>query len=334
MERIMKVKTVKAVLASSVLMSALVVSAYANDGVGHVGVGGVQYIKSDNIAMHSEELYVSKDKITVDYQFKNLSNQDITETILFPLPAVQANEYYQNVDYRHLLINSFKIWANGKPVMPTVNVRTFMKPIGTDKAVDVTAEFKACGLSDTELKYPWVYTIDTRFVSIAEKLRDCKNPKIAKMIDKTKPLTTEEALHDAVHWETQIIYSWQQTFKAGAITRVKHSYQPLVGGGVHFSEVEYQDYCIGNAVKKAIAGSESKDMLPYSSVGYILSTGANWAKPIANFKLTVERDNDEVVSFCWAGKSHVINQGNGVFTITEKNFTPTKELDVVFLKVR
>ena len=308
--------------------------AYANDSVGHVGVGGVQYIKSDNIAMHSEELYVSKDKITVDYQFKNLSNQDITETILFPLPAVQANEYYQNVDYHPLLINSFKIWANGKPVIPTVNVRTFMTPIGADKAVDVTAEFKACGLSDTELKYPWVQTIDTRFVSITEKLRDCKNPKIAKMIDKTKPLTTEEALHDAVHWETQIIYSWQQTFKAGAITHVKHSYQPLVGGGVHFSEPEYQDYCIGNTVKKAIDNRAFKEVLPYSSLSYILSTGANWAKPITNFKLTVERDNDEVVSFCWAGKSHVVNQGNGVFTITEKNFTPTKELDVVFLKVR
>lgn len=328
----------KAAFATSALMSALATGAYANDSTGHVGVGGVQYLKNDKIAMHSEELYVSKDVIKVDYQFKNLSDKDITETVLFPLPAVQANTYHEDVPNPLGLTDSFKIWVNGKPITPTANVRVFMKPVGEDKSVDVTAEFKACGVSDDELKYPWLQSSHTGFVPIAKKLRDCKNAKIAKMIDKTKVLSTEDALYEQIFWDTQIIYGWQQIFKAGATTNIKHSYKPLIGGGVHFSEAEYQDYCVGNSVKKAIANSkfaQNKDsVLPYSSLSYILTTGANWAKPIADFKLTVERDNDEVVSFCWAGKASVVNQGNGVFTITEKNFTPSKDLNVVFIKVR
>ena len=46
---------------------------------------------------------------------------------------------------------------------------------------------------------------------------------------------------------------------------------------------------------------------PFSALGYILTTGANWAKPIENFKLTIERDKGELVSFCWDGKVNKIS---------------------------
>ena len=57
----------KSLLVCGVLFAAYV---HANDSTGYVAAGGVQYIKNDKIAMHSEELYVSKDLIKVDYQFK------------------------------------------------------------------------------------------------------------------------------------------------------------------------------------------------------------------------------------------------------------------------
>ena len=60
----------------------------ANDSTGFVATGGVQYLKNPKISMQSEDLFISKNIIRVNYQFKNLTAQDITETVLFPLPRV------------------------------------------------------------------------------------------------------------------------------------------------------------------------------------------------------------------------------------------------------
>ena len=61
----------------------------ANDSTGYVSTGGVQYLKNNNIQMYSEDLFISKNQIKVDYQFKNLTNKDISETVLFPLPPIE-----------------------------------------------------------------------------------------------------------------------------------------------------------------------------------------------------------------------------------------------------
>ena len=58
-------------------------TAQANDSTGFVSTGGVEYIKNDNIAMQKENLFISLDKIKVDYEYQNLTDKDITETVLF-----------------------------------------------------------------------------------------------------------------------------------------------------------------------------------------------------------------------------------------------------------
>jgi len=52
---------------------------FANDSTGYVATGGVQYLKNKDIQMFSEDLFISKKMIKVDYQFKNLSNKDVTD---------------------------------------------------------------------------------------------------------------------------------------------------------------------------------------------------------------------------------------------------------------
>ncbi len=46
-----------------------------------------------------------------------------------------------------------------------------------------------------------------------------------------------------------------------------------------------------NGLKK-----KNAERAPIATLGYILTTGANWAKPIQNFKLTIERDASELIS--------------------------------------
>ena len=110
---------------------------------------------------------------------------------------------------------------------------------------------------------------------------------------------------------------------------VKHQYQPLVGGSVSLYEDRYFDqFCMDSHFKKGLKKSQTEHS-PYQALSYILSTGANWAKPIQDFKLTIERDKGELVSFCWNGKVNKISPTQ--FQMVEKNFVPKQDLDVIFV---
>jgi hypothetical protein len=139
-----------------------ITAAQANDSIGYIGTGGVEYLKNKSISMHSEELYISKDKIRVNYEFKNLNNKDVTETVLFPMPAVPS---FLDSDYAdtNATYNNFQVWVNGQLITPDLHVRTFMYPsiikegyrTYADSSIDSTEIFKACGISTTEMMAPW-----------------------------------------------------------------------------------------------------------------------------------------------------------------------------------
>ena len=308
----------------------------ANDSMGFVSTGGVEYLKNDNIAMQKENLFISLDKIKVDYEYQNLTDKDITETVLFPLPEVFLYDYGDFADTAGL-INTFKIYANGKEIKPQVHVRAFLyktEKEGTEEQKfvphDVTAIFRDCGLTEEELMEPWL----RKSASAENKILKCKDPRLAKF--------ELEKYEGELFWGGQIIYSWQQTFKASDTTYISHEYAPLVGGGVSISsilelgeEIPFtEQYCIGPEFKHAI-----KKLIPegggsYRQLGYILKTGANWAKPITDFTLTIERPKDQLVSFCWKGKGEVkkVLQNDKVvqFQVQEKDFLPQQDLDVLY----
>lgn len=301
-------------------------SVVANDSTGYVGTGGIEYLKNKNIAMQSEDLFISKKLIKVDYQFKNLSQHDIAETVLFPLPKVQNYIEYDYADVKGL-IDSFKVTVNGKALKPKMHVRAFL-PSNEDQYIndgdfqaDVTTTLLDCGLTEQELMQPWQQeNIDTH-IQIQQKIQACKNPKIQQL------LAFQD--EDVIRWQSQIIYSWQQSFKANTITQVSHQYQPLVGGSVSLYPDEYNhQFCMDQNFKQGLKKAQSQNA-PFSALGYILTTGANWAKPIQNFKLTIEREPNELVSFCWKG--HVKKISTTQFQMVEKNFIPKQDLDVIFV---
>lgn len=300
--------------------------AVANDSTGYVATGGVKYNKNPDITMQSEDLFISKRLIKVDYEFRNNSKKDIRETILFPLPKIEATMDGDFADTAKL-IQSFKVKVNGQQLQPKVHVRAFMseypsQPEGeaVEKVHDVTAALTACGLSEQELMNPWHEQLDSH--QISNKIKSCQQAQIQKLLN----LSYDEE----VQWSSQIIYSWQQTFKANSITRVQHQYQPLLGGAVAWYDAENDNpFCMDANFKKTMKRLRA-DQAGYSSLSYILTTGKNWANSIENFKLTVERDPNELVSFCWDGPVKKISATQ--FQATAKNFIPKKELDVIFLQ--
>src|SRR5215469_1650651 len=101
----------------------------ANDTLATLGAGGLVPVKSSTIVMESENLHITLHRITVDYVFRNTSNQDVDAVVAFPLPeldgaAIEVSPIeLPSKDPTNFL--SFKLTVDGKPVSTKVEVRAF-----------------------------------------------------------------------------------------------------------------------------------------------------------------------------------------------------------------
>lgn len=308
-----------------ILLLLLAGAAHANDSMGTVSTSGIKYLKNPHIDMQSEDLYISEKQIRVHYKFKNTSSQDITETVLFPLPIVPAATVSDFADTKGL-VNSFRIYVDGKPVRPQVHVRAyFERSNGT--LVDVTADLKKCGLSDQELMHPWTQNKDIE--KLNKKIRTCSSPKIKSLLPASELNTM-----GWTYWSAQIIYSWKQTFKANAVTEIKHQYTPLVGGSflpslkAKDSKAFIDEYCMDENFLKNFKNVKGGSKV-YHHLGYVLTTGANWSKPIGKFTLTIDREPNTVLSLCWDKSLRKV--GPNRFQAVKENFLPKKDLDIIFV---
>lgn len=305
-----------------ILLLLLTGAAHANDSMGTVSTSGIKYLKNPHIDMQSEDLHISEKQIRVHYKFKNTTAQDITETVLFPLPIVPAFTVSDFADTKGL-VNSFRIYADGKPVRPQAHVRAYFER-HNGSLVDVTADLKKCGLSDQELMHPWTKKQDGE--KIDSKIGACRSAKVQSMLSKQ----TDELSY----WSSQIIYSWKQTFKAGSVTEIKHQYTPLVGGSflpslkAKDSKAFIDEYCMDENFLKNFKTVEEGSKV-YHYLGYVLTTGANWAKPIGKFTLTIDREPNTVISLCWDKSLRKV--GPNRFQAVKENFLPKKDLDIIFV---
>ncbi len=57
-----------------------------------LSVGGLNFVRSADVAMESEVLSISPQNIVVTYQFRNLTSQPVTAQIAFPLPDLDLSD--------------------------------------------------------------------------------------------------------------------------------------------------------------------------------------------------------------------------------------------------
>src|ERR1700730_9728669 len=67
-------------------------AARANDSAAELSIGGLQFVRTNDVAMESEDLRISLDRVTVRYQFANTSGKPVTLTVAFPLPDIDLSE--------------------------------------------------------------------------------------------------------------------------------------------------------------------------------------------------------------------------------------------------
>ncbi|NHB76285.1 DUF4424 family protein [Rhodobacter sp. M37P] len=146
-------------------------------------------------------------------------------------------------------------------------------------------------------------------------------------------------------WAIVTRYHWTQTFPAGGVVRISHSYTNRPPGGVFYWTHPPEDwqlhlkdqYCIDEGTSKAIARTlEASGSAEFGNIGtgwnisYILRTANSWAGPIGRFTLTLDKgDPKNVISLCAEG---VRKTGPTTFVIEKTNYVPDRDLEVLIVQ--
>lgn len=282
-------------------------SALGNDTAAELSVGGLQFVRTNDIAMESEDLRISLDRITVHYQFVNSTGKPVTLTVAFPLPDIDLSE----ADHVALPSNDpvnfvdFETRIDGTPAVFKIDQRA------TAGNRDVTALL-------TRLKLP-VLPIASREIRIADLPAATRTRLVNEGL--LMPAGTDERGQQryGIAWVAKTSAVRQQTFPPERQVRIEHQYKPFVGTSPDtilrwglrnnkalFGEVERyrKEYCISDDFlaeldKRAGKEAANTSLIAERRINYVLRTGANWAGPIRSFRLTIDPGGrDRLVSFC------------------------------------
>jgi hypothetical protein len=328
------------ILSAGLSLLAIVTSqeARANDTTAELATGGLILLKSADIEMRSEDLYVSTAEIRVNYRFFNKAPQDKTVTVAFPMPDITISGPDDNISVpteNPENILDFSTTAGGQPVASHVEQKVFAK-----------------GVDRTELLRKLGIPLQPQLEATNKALDALPQPQWAELIQlglaETEEYDAGQGMqkHLEARWTLKTTYFWEQTFAAGKELAVEHRYKPSVGGSAGTSlgqkaaakESWYKDYqrkyCMDasflGAIERAKKAAKS-DFPPLQEqrISYILKTGGNWAGPIKAFRLVVDKgDPDNLVSFCGDGVRKI---SPTQFELRQSDYTPSADLDVLIL---
>jgi len=317
---------VAAVLAAILLAA----PAAANDSVASMGAGGLVLQRTDGIEMRSEDLYVSAAEIRVRYRFYNRTERDIATLVAFPMPDLQGG-IESDVAIEDPLRMPFTTTVNGRRVATNVEQKAVFN------GVDHSDMMRGLGVP-----------LSPRGEATMQALATLPRPQIEMLIemglveDRSWTERGVRTVELAPLWTLKTTHYWTQVFPAGRELDVRHQYAPAVGGsagsvfgdpmmaGSEHTSDQATRYCTDDAFQAGARRMRSRGLyLSETWVDYILTTGANWAEPIGDFRLVVDKGSSRnLVSFCGEGVRKISSTR---FEIRRRNYTPTNDLSVLIL---
>jgi hypothetical protein len=312
--------------------------AFANDTTAELSTGGLIFVRSDQIAMESEDLFISPSEVRVRYEFRNRGENDVVSVVAFPMPDIKADPYATSSIPQGERDNflGFTVEADGTRIQPELDQRVFAAE------VDVTDLLR-------EYAIPlWPYG-DGAAAAIAGLEQAVLDDWVARGILIIEEYDDGSGMKKvwSPFWKLKSTYWWTMTFPAGERIEVLHSYTPSVGGTVATTFIEdgrakgdiYEEYkrkyCLDGGFVRAVEAAAAKSpdkYAPYyeSWISYVLTTGGNWATSIEKFKLTIDKGSPRnLVSFCGTG---VKKTGPTTFEMTAEDFYPERDLDILILR--
>ncbi len=292
-------------------------AAFANDSTAELAAGGLVLTKNTAIQMRSEDLFISDTDVKVHYVFANTTAADVTVTVAFPMPDITIegpddnisipSQSNPNQDQTNFL--GFSTVADGKPVVAQVEQKA------VKNGVDVTAYLRSLGI-------PLAPQLDAtnRALSALPKAAQAELIKKGLAMDAGYTDANNTVIALQATWTLKTTYFWALDLSQPA-TAIVIDHQVHAGGGLQRRHrlghepsspriptyaQQRAKYCVDDsflaAVKRTIPAGQDFSPLQEERIDYILTSGANWAAPIGDFRMTIDKgDPTRLVSFCGTG---------------------------------
>lgn len=329
-------------------------SALANDGFGGLTATGLTFGQTEAVAMESEDLYISPDRIEVAYVFRNTSGADVTGEVIFPLPPIPLS-HLMNSDWNlpedrsvEDLLN-FTAVVDGQPVPVTIDRVAVIEPEWDENRISA-AQYDTPGRDVTALlaRFGIPLTLEAEKVAalLLEQSEEIRAQLVAEGVAEFyTPAPGEQGEPEAWPlWSVVLRYHWTQTFAAGAALRVEHAYDNRPMGGLFYwrhppvddwLQLTAAQYCIDDAtsagIVKRLPKAEGDDGVMGVSwnIRYVLRTANSWAGPIGSFRLTLDKgDEARIISLCAEG---LAKTGPTTFVMERTDFVPSEDLDILLI---
>jgi len=318
-------------LAFAVLAAACLAGpAVANDSVASMGAGGLVLQRTDGIAMRSEDLFVSAAEIRVRYAFFNRTDRDISTIVAFPLPDIVGGG------------------ESDMALSDPADLRFTTTVDGRRVATEVEQKAVKDGVDHTDLLRSLGVPLSPYDEAVRDALAALPRLEIKRLVELglvgawSYADGAETVVDLAPLWTLKTTHYWTQVFPAGRVLDVGHRYVPAIGGsaGSAFGDPDLMEsewfhedrnrYCADpDFIAAARLKRERGEYLTETWIDYVLTTGANWAEPIGDFRLVVDKGSPaNLVSFCGEGVRRI---SPTQFEMRRRNFTPDRDLAVLIL---
>jgi len=345
------------VLLMCVCIAGASVEAWADVGAVSVAAGGLVARRESRVVMAKEVLRISLEKIVVDYDFRNDSDQDVTSEVAFPLPPYGSSMDFP--DAGTASFSDFKLSIDGKPASFKTEVKAMFKGKDvTDILVKNKLDIARFG------RFEGTGSHCRNFLSLPES----EKKRLAGMGIIDEP----DSINCQANWMVHLQYYWTQSFPAHSSTHIRHEYSPVSGQSLDNSIKALQNaltptlartnpklwkasgaadisrYCLAPAQLRSLIQKIRGNKHPNTNYGdfeerwvdYILTTANTWRQPIEDFTLIVERPKPEeeangevLMGFC-PPKNAKVEKLDADHTLVHLiNFVPTAELHIAFFNI-
>lgn len=330
--------TVGGLIASALCV--LAAPASANDSSAELATGGLVFVRNDDIEMRAEDLFISADEVRVHYRFFNRSARDVTLRVAFPMPDITVahqDEMISVPSEEPVNFLQFSTRVNAQSVKAEAEQRVFAR------GAEHTQYLKDLGV-------PLAPHLATTNAALDRLKPEARAELVRRGLAEIEEFDAGKGMerHLSARWTLKTAFHWEQTFPANAETIIEHRYKPSVGASVQTSlggPAYYDDaetarfmkrYCIDRDFVMSVARvrqqTTSRGGAPFSEqrIDYILETGSNWAGPIGDFRVVVDKGAaSSLVSFCGDGVRKI---SSTQFEMRKTGFTPRGNFSVLILK--